>query len=89
MSDPHLAAVEAYVVSVVEQVEAGRLHQADALAGLAADCLGLSLQDHVAPDVADALLMMAMDFARQRYALVNAAALADRIPDDPSAFDDE
>ncbi len=86
MSDPHLAAVEAYVVSVVEQVKAGQLHQADALAALAADTLGLSLQDHVAPDTADALLGMAMDFARQRYAAVNAAGI--EVPDDIGGLDD-
>lgn len=85
MSDPHLAAVEAYVVNVVAQVKAGQLHQADALAGLAADCLGLSLQDHVHPDTADALLTMAMDFARQRYALVNAAGI--EVPDDIGGLD--
>lgn len=87
MSDPHLAAVAAFVETVVQQVADGQLHQADALAALAADCLALSMRDHVAPDTADALLTMACTFASQRYALVNAAALASGIPDDPSGLD--
>jgi len=85
-TDPHMAAVAAYVHTTVEKVRAGELHQADALAALAADCLAMSLQDHVAPDTADALLGMAMDFARQRYAIVNAAAA--EIPNDVSDIAD-
>jgi hypothetical protein len=84
-ADPHLAAVEDYIVTVVEQVRLGQLHDADALAALAADCLALSLQDHVHPDTADELLGMAQAFAVQRYALVNAAAAA--IPDDIGGLD--
>ena len=84
-TDPHMAAVAAYVHTTVEKVRADELHQADALAALAADCLGMSLQDHVDPDTADALLGMAQEFARQRYAIVNAAAA--EIPDDPSGLE--
>ena len=86
-TDPHMAAVAAYVHATVEKVGAGELHQADALAALAADCLGMSLQEHVNPDTADALLTMAMDFARQRYAMVNAAAIP--VPNDVSDIDDD
>ena len=85
-TDPHMAAVAAYVHATVEKVRADELHQADALAALAADCLGMSLQEHVNPDTADALLTMAMDFARQRYAMVNAAAA--EIPNDVSDIAD-
>ena len=85
-TDPHMAAVAAYVHATVEKVGAGQLHQADALAALAADCLGMSLQDHVAPDTADALLGLAQEFARQRYAMVNAAAA--EIPNDVSDIAD-
>ena len=84
-TDPHLQAVERHVVEVVDAVRAGKLHQADALAVLAADLLGLSLREHVHPDTADVLLAMATDFANQRYAIVNAAAA--EIPDDPSGLD--
>ena len=84
-NDPHMAAVATYVDQVVDKVKAGQLAQADALAALAADVLGLSLQDHVDPDTADALLGMAQEFARQRYAIVNAAAA--EIPDDPSGLE--
>ncbi len=84
-TDPHMAAVAAYVEEVVEQVRIGKITKADSLAVLAADCLGLSLRDHVNPDTADQLLAMAQAFANQRYALVNAAALLARnpIPDSP------
>ena len=85
-TDPHMAAVAAYVHATVDKVRADELHQADALAALAADCLGMSLQDHVDPDTADELLGMAMDFARQRYAMVNAAAA--EIPNDVSDIAD-
>lgn len=84
-TDPHMAAVAAYVHATVEKVRADELHQADALAALAADCLAMSLQEHVNPDTADALLGMAQEFARQRYAIVNAAAA--EIPDDPSGLE--
>ena len=86
-TDPHMAAVAAYVHATVEKVRADELHQADALAALAADVLGLSLQDHVDPDTADALLGMAQEFARQRYAIVNAAAIP--VPNDVSDIDDD
>lgn len=84
-NDPHMAAVARFIDQTVEQVKAGRLAQADAYAVLAADILGMSMQDHVAPDTADALLLMAQSFALQRYAAVNAAAVA--VPDDPSGLD--
>ena len=85
-TDPHMAAVARYVDQVVDKVKAGQLAQADALAALAADVLGLSLQDHVDPDTADALLGMALEFARQRYAIVNAAAIP--VPNDVSDIAD-
>ena len=85
-NDPHMAAVATYVDQVVDKVKAGQLAQADALAALAADVLGLSLQDHVDPDTADVLLSMAADFARQRYAIVNAAAA--EIPNDATGLDE-
>jgi hypothetical protein len=84
-TDPHMAAVAAHIEHVVAEVGAGKLHQADALAVLAADLLGLSLREHVHPDTADVLLAMATDFANQRYAIVNAAAV--EIPDDASGID--
>lgn len=87
MHDPHMAAVAAYVEEVVEQVRIGKITKADSLAVLAADTLGLSLRDHVAPDTADALLMMAQRFATERYVLLNTAALAETLPDDVSDLD--
>lgn len=86
-TDPHMRAVARFVDQVVEQVRGGQLAQADALAVLAADLLGLSLREHVHPDTADVLLAMATDFANQRYAIVNAAAAAATLPDDPSGID--
>ena len=41
---------------------------------------------YVDPDTADELLGMAMDFARQRYAMVNAAAIP--VPNDVSDIAD-
>ena len=84
-----MQAVARYVDRIVEQVQAGQLAQADAYAALAADLLGLSLREHVHPDTADVLLAMASDFASQRYAIVNAAAAAATIPDDPSGIEDD
>ena len=78
--DPHMRAVARFIDQIVEKVEAGDLTQADAYAVLAADTLGMSMQDHVAPATADALLLMAQTFAVQRYAMVNAAGV--EIPDD-------
>ncbi len=85
MSDPHLAAVAAYIERVEQLVKDDQLAGADALAVLAADLLGMSLRPHVHPDTADALLSMASEYASQRYAIVNAAALLARnpIPDSP------
>lgn len=83
--DPHLAAVAAHIDTVVQQVADGQLHQADALAVLTADIFALSLQQHVAPDTADELLMMAQSFAVQRYAIVNSYAV--EIPDDLRGLD--
>ncbi len=89
--DPHLQAAANFVVDTVAKVERGELKDTDALAALAADCLGLSLQLHVHPDAADELLGMAQSFAAQRYAAINAPAVMAEtpIPDDASGLEEE
>ena len=81
----YMALTHAHAEATFARVAAGQVNGYDAMAVLIADTLGLSAEDYVPSEQAEALLVAATTWASNRFRSLQAEGVLrrDRIPDDP------